>query len=125
MTHLNQDRLNSLSFLDYLKEMHSRIEGIRHSPKSNSAYTEARDLCNDIKYRIVKELHLTWEDWNKRNLRQSEDILDLYSHSESDKRKAARIAEFVDEYSYDLHSMIMARERHKENPDTPIEDEEV
>ena len=85
MIHLNQDRLNSLSFLDYLKEMHTRIEGIRHTPKSNSAYSESRDLCNDIKHRVVKELHLTWEDWNKRNLRRSEDILDLYSHSDSDK----------------------------------------
>lgn len=58
------------------------------------------------------------------NLRQSEEILDLYNSRESDKRKSARIKEFVDEFTFDLHSYIMALERRKENPGSPIEDEE-
>ena len=125
MIHLNQDRLNSLSFLDYLKEMHSKIEGVRHTPKSNSGYDDARTLCLDIKYRFVKELKITWEEFKikqGRNLRQSEEVLDKYRYAKSDKAKSEVIKEFVSDYGYDLQSIIFAMDRHKQDPNSAIED---
>lgn len=122
------ERLKAMDFLEYLKEMHGRLERISHRSKSNSAYSECYTLANHIKYRIVKEYKLTWEDFDNKigkNLRASADILNLYSTGESDKRKSARIKEFVDEYTYDLSNFIRARERRKENPSSPIDENEV
>jgi len=121
-------RLKEMDYADYLQYMYDRLENISHRPKSNSAYSECRELALHIKHRIVAEFKLSWEDFNMkigRNLRQSEGILDLYGHSESDKRKDARIKEFIDNYTYDLSSLLMAAKRKKENPNTTIEDEEI
>jgi len=126
---LNDERLSKLPFLDYLKEMHSRIKGIRHTNKSNSAYSEARELSHHIINRYIKEYNLTWENYNSQpagqHLRLSAQKLELYNHKASDKRKGEVIAEFVREFEYDLMNMIRARERNKENPSTPIEDEPI
>lgn len=124
----NEERLANMPILEYLKAMHDRIETIQHRSKSNSAYEECTVFAHHIRSRIVKELKLTWQEFDMgigRNLRQSEDILDLYSTRDSDKRKADRIKEFVSEYTYDLSSIIRAFERRKENPNTPIENDEV
>lgn len=121
-------RLKEMDFVEYLQYMHDRLEGISHRPKSNAAYSECRTLTLHIKHRIVTEFKLTWEDFDMKigkNLRQSEEILDLYGFSDSDKRKASRIKEFVDEYTYDLSSFIRAAKRRKENPNTTINEEEV
>lgn len=121
-------KLQEMDFVDYLERMHDWIEGISHRNKSNSAHAECRDLVHNIKVRIVQELNLTWEDYDMKigkNLRQSAEILDLYDSRESDKKKSARIKEFVDEYTYDLSNFIRAAKRRKENPSTPIEDEEI
>jgi len=128
MIQLNEERLAALPFLDYLKEMLSKIKSISHRPKTSYAYSEARELCRHIKHRFVQEYHLTWEDFDLktgRHLRLSEDVLDKYRYCKSDKAKTEVIREFVKEYSYDLNNMILARERHKENPGTPIQDDEV
>ena len=122
-------KLKELPFLDYLKYMHSRIEGLRHTPKSDRAYTEAKELSRHVITRYVQEYGLTWDDYDKkspgRNLRLSESILDKYNTRASDSAKSDVIRDFVNDFSYDLSSMIRARERHKENPDTPIEDEPI
>lgn len=121
-------RLKEMDFVDYLQYMHDRIENISHRPKTNTAYSECRTLTMHIKHRIVTELKLTWEDFDMKigkNLHKSEEILDLYSFSESDKRKTDRIKEFVDDYTYDLFNFIRFAKRRKENPGTTIEDEEV
>jgi hypothetical protein len=121
-------RLKEMDFVDYLQYMHDRLENISHRPKTNTAYSECRTLTLHIKHRIVTEFKLSWEDFDikiGKNLRQSEEILDLYGHSESDKRKSARIKEFVDEYTYDLSSFIKAAKRRKENPNTTIGEEEI
>lgn len=121
-------KLKEMDFVEYLQSMHDWLERIVHRSKSNSAYDECRTLTRHIKSRIVRELKLTWEDFDMKvgkNLRQSEEILDLYSLKESDKRKAARIKEFVDEYTYDLSGFLRAAKRRKENPGTTIDEEEV
>lgn len=120
--------LQSLPFIEYLKRMYDWLEGIQHRPKSNSAYDECRAIARHIKYRIVKEYKLSWEDFDMKigkNLRQSEEVLDLYGHGESDKRKGARIKEFIDDYTYDLHSFIRARDRQEQNPGTTIHEDEI
>ncbi len=121
-------RLKEMDFVDYLQELHDRLERITHRPKSNSAYSECRTLTLHIKHRMVTEFKLSWEDLDMKigkNLRQSEEILDLYGQSESDQRKAVRIKEFIDEYTYDLSSLIRAAKRRKENPDTTINEDEI
>lgn len=121
-------RLKEMPLLDYLQSMHDKIENVRHYPKSNSAYDECREFSRHVKYRIVSEYKISWEDFNSKygkNLKISEDILDLYSFSESDKRKEARIKEFIGEYTYDLKNKINAILRHKQDANTPIEDDEI
>lgn len=122
-------KLKELPFLEYLRFMHERIKSIRHTPKSNRAYGEATTFANHVIFRYVQEYKLTWENYDDkspgRNLRLSRDILNKYDTRASDTRKADVIQEFVSDFSYDLLSMIRARERHKENPGTPIQDEEV
>jgi len=123
-----EKRLKEMDFVDYLQYMHDRLESISHHPKTNTAYSECQTLTLHIKHRIVTEFKLTWEEFDLKigkNLRKSEDILDLYRHSESDKRKSERIKEFVDEYTYDLSSFIRAAKRRKENPNTTINYEEI
>lgn len=108
--------------------MHDRIEAISHRPKTNSAYSECRTSAGHIKHRIVSELKISWEDFNMkfgRNLRQSEDILELYGPNDSDKNKTSRINEFVDNYSYDLSSFLRAAKRRKESPNKPIDDNDL
>lgn len=122
------ERLANMPFLEYLKSMHERIESIQHHSKSNSAYEECRALALHIRSRIVKELRLSWEDFDMkigRNLRLSEEKLDMYNFRDSDSKKAYRIKEFVDEYTYDLSNLIRAFERRKENPETSIEEDEI
>lgn len=114
--------------LEYLQYMYERIKGISHRNKSNSAYSEAMEYVRHIKYRFVMEYKWTWEEFDLKfghHLKLSADILDLYSHSESDKRKSARIEEFKGQYLYDLRNKISALERNKKNPDTPIQHEEI
>lgn len=124
MIYLSEERLAAMPFLEYLKEMLSKVKGIRHVNKSNVAYSDSRDLCRHIKSRFVKELKLTWEEFDTKighSLKLSEDELDKYRYAKSDKAKAAVIKDFVDNYSYDLQSYILARERNKQSPDTPVE----
>lgn len=124
-----EQRLSEMTFLDYLKYMNDRISSIRHISKSNNAYQECRTLSSHIISRYIKEYDLDWENYflqsAGQHLRLSSQILDLYSYGNSDKKKESRISEFVKEFSYDLGNMIRARERHKENPSSPIEDEPI
>ena len=128
MFSLNEDLFKKISFLEYLQYMYDRIKGITHRKKSNEAYSQAKEYTQHIRARFVKEYNLTWEEFDLKighHLKLSADILDMYSFKESEKRKEARIEEFKSDYLYDLGNMIRARERHKENPDTPIIDEEI
>ena len=122
-------RFMAMEFVDYLQEMHDRIERISHRPKSNSAYNECNALTRHIKQRVVTELNLTWEEFDMkigRNLRLSEKILDSYNHVQSDKRKSELIKEFVDNYAYDLASFTRTAQRKKnENPNTSFDADEI
>lgn len=117
-----------MDIIDYLQEMCERVRRISHRAKSNSAYEDCRTLTRHIKYRIVREFKLSWEDFDKKackNLARSESILDLYGFTESDRRKRERIMEFVKEYTYDLSSFIRTIERRNENPDMQVSDDDA
>lgn len=123
-----KERLDKMDFIEYLNFMNDRLKNISHRPKTDSAYYHCMELTTHIKQRIVKELRLNWDDFNfkiGRNLKQSADILDLYKFSNSDKQKAERIREFISEYKYDLSNFIRAAERRKDNPSSPIKEDEV
>jgi hypothetical protein len=127
---LNEERLSKLSFLEYLKYMKERVDGVHHRKKTDFAYSEARDLSRHIIARYVGETKQTWEDYGKKgagmHFRLDQGILDKYRTKGSDKSKEGVIDEWRKETSYDLSSYIMALERHaKENPGTPLVNEEI
>jgi len=122
-----EKKLQSLKLIDYLQVMHERIEEISHQSKTNTAYEQCQSFARHIKHRIVTEFKISWEDFDMnigKNLRQSEEILDLYKYSDSDKKKSARIKEFVSEYTYDLSKLITKQKISIENSQTNFDPEE-
>jgi len=104
---MNNEKLNELSFIDYIKRMKDDLNSV-------STYSEAMDFVTHIIGRYVRETKSTYQNYMQEHegsmLYNDKDILDKYGMSKSKKGKDAVIVEFKDNLNDDLFDMIMARE---------------
>jgi hypothetical protein len=116
---LNDEFLNGLSFLDYLKWMKDRISRLSYSKGSSRAYSEAREIIQHIIRRYKKHYGLTdanYHDEESGNmLRINETDLDDYTKfAKTDKAKTEVINQFREDMDSDLHKLIFEVENEQQ-----------
>ncbi len=116
---LNEDFLNSLSFLDYLKWMKDRISRLSYSKGSSKAYFEAREIIQHIIRQYKKHYGLTEDNYQDEEsgntLRINESDLDDYTKfAKTDKDKTGVINQFREDMDSDLHRLIFEVENEQQ-----------
>lgn len=108
---LNEEKLNAMSFLDYLKWMQENLKHLSYSRGSNTSYWEAREIIQNLIRRYMKEFGLSSDNYHSREigglLRSIEIELDDYSkYAKTDKAKAEVIGTFKSDIESDLTRLI-------------------
>ena len=107
---INKEHLDSLSLIEYLSNREDALNSLYHLSKTDTAYSNAEDYFHELRYRLVKEFKLTWEEFktdertNNLNL-DYQILLDKYSFKDSDKRKKETINEFKNDLQSDLQKL--------------------
>ena len=117
---INQEKLNELPFIEFLKRMRGEAGSLQHVNKSNQAYNEAQEIIMLVAYRFMMEYHWSNEQFKESHagkiLIQSANEIKNYDHKVSEKRKAEMIENFAREYSYDLRNIVSGIEQKPASP---------
>jgi len=107
---LNNEKLKALPFLDYLKKIKEYLKEVSHTPKSNLALKECKEIGRNIESRCIIKYNLTRDNYHKKEdgslIHSCIALLDRYKYHTREKGKDSAINDFKDSLSDDIDRII-------------------